>query len=59
MSGGTQEFWVVDPEKLTVHVTTLSGATTYAAGEAIPLDFLGGGSLTVDEIFAVSHPPQS
>ncbi|SRR6266567_261908 len=52
MSAGTQELWVVDPEKRTVHVTTLSGVKMYAAGDTIPLSMFGGAVITVDQIFA-------
>jgi Uma2 family endonuclease len=53
MSAGTQQFWVVDPEKKTVQVTGLGATTTYASGDAIPMDLLCGGTLSVDDIFAV------
>jgi Uma2 family endonuclease len=53
MSAGTQEFWVVDPEKRTVHVTDLRGANLYGAGEEIACALLGGQALAVDQIFAV------
>ena len=51
MSAGTQEFWVVDPERRTVQVTNLSGANLYAPGDAIPLPMFGA-ALAVDRIFA-------
>jgi hypothetical protein len=53
MSAGTQQFWVVDPEKRTVHVTSIAGTAVYAGGEAIPVPLLGDDALIpVDEIFA-------
>jgi Uma2 family endonuclease len=53
MSAGTQEFWVVDPEQRTVHVTDLRGANLYHAGEEIGCALLGVGGVAVDRIFAV------
>jgi Uma2 family endonuclease len=53
MSAGTQEFWVVDPDARTVHVTDLHGSRTYATREAIPLSILGGATLAVERIFAL------
>jgi hypothetical protein len=53
MSAGTEEFWVVDPEKRTVLVTDLRGARIYASGDTIPLTILGGGTIAVDDIFAL------
>lgn len=52
MSAGTEEFWIVDPEERTVYVTNLSGARTYAGGEAIQVKIFGG-TIAVDGIFAV------
>jgi Uma2 family endonuclease len=53
MSAGTGEFWVVDAERRTVHVTDLSGATIYAVGESIPLMPFDGRLIPVEDIFAV------
>jgi len=53
MSAGTAEFWVVDPENRTVLVTDLRSAKVYASGDAIPLTILGGGTIAVDDIFAL------
>jgi Uma2 family endonuclease len=53
MSAGAQEFWVVDSEKRTVHVTDLNGTTVYGIGDSIPLPMLGGGVIAVDQIFAI------
>jgi Uma2 family endonuclease len=52
MSSGTSEFWAVDAEARTVHVTTVSGSRTYGSGEAIPLAVAPGRSVAVDAIFA-------
>ena len=52
MSACTEEFWIVDLEGRTVYVTNLSGARTYAPGEAIQLKIFGG-TIAVDDIFAV------
>jgi Uma2 family endonuclease len=53
MSAGTEEFWVVDPENRTVIVTDLRSAKVYASGDAIQLTILGGGTIAVDDIFAL------
>jgi Uma2 family endonuclease len=53
MSAGTDEFWVVDPENRTVLVTDLKSAKVYASGDTIPLTILGGGTIAVDDIFAL------
>ncbi|MFN0167550.1 MAG: Uma2 family endonuclease [Bryobacteraceae bacterium] len=53
MSPGTQEFWVVDPDTRTVHVTDLRGSRTYASGEAVPLAILSGATVAVDRIFTI------
>jgi Uma2 family endonuclease len=41
LSAGTQEFWVVDPERRTVLVTNLSGTNVYTLGDDIPLPMFG------------------
>ena len=53
MSAGTQEFWVVDAEKRTVQVTSLTGANVYTTGDVIPVAVFGGDSLPVDQVFAL------
>jgi len=53
MSSGTQEFWVVDPERRTVQVTNLNGTKTYAAEDAITFPMFSGSSLTIDQLFRV------
>ena len=52
MSAGTREFWVVDPEKREVHVTTAHGTTSYASGESVRIAVIAGAVLPVDAIFA-------
>jgi Uma2 family endonuclease len=49
LSAGTQEFWVVDLDSRTVHVTSLSAARTYVAGESISSPLFAG-SIPVDAI---------
>jgi Uma2 family endonuclease len=53
MSAGTAEFWVVDAERHTVHVTDLRRAAVYAAEDSIPLTLFDGRRIPVEEIFAV------
>jgi Uma2 family endonuclease len=51
LKNGAKEFWVVDPRRNEVKVSTTDGRTaTYKSGQQIPLYF--GGSIPVDEIFA-------
>jgi Uma2 family endonuclease len=50
LENGCLEFWVIDPKRRTVMVSTPDGHTqTYLAGQQIPLMF--GGELAVDAIF--------
>jgi Uma2 family endonuclease len=50
LENGGREFWVVDPVRSQVKVSTPDGHfVTYRIGHAIPLLF--GGTLTVDSIF--------
>ncbi|MEO8099192.1 MAG: Uma2 family endonuclease [Acidobacteriota bacterium] len=50
LKNGAQEFWLVDPIRHGVEVSTPDGhSMTYPAGQQIPL--LVGGVLAVDEIF--------
>jgi Uma2 family endonuclease len=49
---GCREFWLVDATNRQIDVSTPDGVTTtYRAGQAIPLPLLGGGTLSVDDIF--------
>ncbi len=52
LSNGGLEFWVVDPIRCQVKVTTPDRHTvTYTSGQQMPLSLFGGHSLPVDEIF--------
>ncbi len=57
LANGSKEFWVVDPERRRVKVTTDEGRTmTWGAGQEIPLALFGGlfggdARLNVDDIF--------
>jgi Uma2 family endonuclease len=52
MSNGTREFWMIDAEKLTVHVTTSEGVMVYGSGELISCSLTPGKYVAVDGIFA-------
>ncbi|MBC7926042.1 MAG: Uma2 family endonuclease [Bryobacteraceae bacterium] len=52
MSAGTLEFWVVDGDSRTVHVTTDSGVTIHVPGSFVPLQALSGRLVSVAEIFS-------
>jgi Uma2 family endonuclease len=52
MSNGTREFWVIDADRQTVHVTTSDGVKLYGRGDFVPLTITPGMSLAVDSIFA-------
>jgi Uma2 family endonuclease len=53
LQNGAKEFWVVDPKRRRVKVSTPDGVTiTYHSGQEIPLRVFGGGGLKVDDIFA-------
>ena len=50
LENGAREFWLVNPARSTVEVSTPDGhSITYNAGGQIPLFF--GGSMAVDDIF--------
>jgi Uma2 family endonuclease len=51
MSNGTSEFWVIDIDTRTVHVTTTEGAHLYGPGEQIPCSLTPGKYIAVDRIF--------
>jgi Uma2 family endonuclease len=52
VENGAQEFWVVDPDRCQVKVSTPDGrTTTYVSGEEIPLLLFGGAKLAIDAIF--------
>ncbi len=50
LENGCREFWIVDPKKQTVRISTPTGHfTIYKSGELIPL--LYGGALAVNSLF--------
>jgi Uma2 family endonuclease len=51
MSSGTREFWVVDANRRTVHVTTPEGVQVYGPGDVIPVSITPGKYVPVDGIF--------
>jgi Uma2 family endonuclease len=52
LENGALEFWVVDPARKQVKVSTPDGKTvTWRSGDQIPLAFFGGASISVDSIF--------
>lgn len=52
LENGSREFWVVDPDRRTVRVTTSEGRTTvYRTNQEIRIAFLNDVRLSVDEIF--------
>ena len=52
LENGALEFWVVDPDRRQVRVSTLDRRTvTYRAGEEIPMPMFGDARLSVDGIF--------
>ncbi|HYZ85368.1 MAG TPA: Uma2 family endonuclease [Bryobacteraceae bacterium] len=53
MSNGTREFWVVDADQRTVHVTTTEGAQVYGIGDRIPCSLTPGRSVAVNDIFVL------
>ncbi len=54
LANGSKEFWVVDPKRRTLRVTTQDGHTrTYVSGQAVPLGVLGSdATLRVDDVLA-------
>ncbi len=52
LENGTQEFWVVDPRRCQVKVSTPDGTTrTWRSGQEIPLPLFEDNKLAVDAIF--------
>lgn len=52
LANGAREFWVVDPERRQVKVTTPDARTvTWRPGDEIPLPFGGDARIKVDDIF--------
>jgi Uma2 family endonuclease len=53
LENGAKEFWVADPDRCQVKVSTADGHTiTYQTGQEIPLALFGGAKVAVDAIFA-------
>jgi len=53
LSNGAKEFWVADPDRRQVKVSTPDGRTvTWQSGQEIPLPLFGGAGIAVDAIFA-------
>jgi Uma2 family endonuclease len=53
LENGAQEFWVVDPKRRLVKVSTPDGHTrTWKSGQQIPLPLFAGKALPVDDIFS-------
>ena len=55
LSAGTQEFWVVDPERRIVQVTDLAGTKVYGAGDSIVLPVFDNSVLAVDSLSFEKH----
>ena len=52
LENGGREFWVVDPKRREVEVSTTDGhSIIYKSGQSIPLFFAAGSSIAVDAIF--------
>ena len=52
LGNGCQEFWVVDPERRQVKISTPDGhTTTWRGDQEIPLPLFGGARLAVHAIF--------
>jgi Uma2 family endonuclease len=52
VANGSQEFWVVDPERRRIRVTTREGRImTYEAGQRVPVPFATEAWLQVDDVF--------
>jgi Uma2 family endonuclease len=59
LTNGALEFWVVDPARRHVRISTSRGRThTCVAGQKITLALFGGATLGVDEIFDGIRPPR-
>ena len=53
LHNGAKEFWVVDPDRRQVKVSTPDGCTiTWQSGREIPLPLFSGAGVAVDAIFA-------
>lgn len=57
LENGAREFWIVDPDRRQVKVSTPDGYTiTYTSGHEIPLPLFGTAKLSVDAIFLLKQP---
>src|SRR4051794_31288499 len=53
LENGAREFWVVDPDRRQVKVSTADGHTiTYPSGQQIPVPLFGTAHVAVNDIFA-------
>ncbi len=53
LENGTHDFWVIDPVRRSVKVSTPDGRTrTWKSGQEIPLPLFGDSKIAVDAIFA-------
>jgi len=53
LNNGAKEFWVVDPDRRQVKISTPDGRTiAWQSGQEIPLPLFGGAGIAVDAIFA-------
>ena len=53
LENGASEFWVVDPGRRQVKISTPGGHTiTYESGQEIPLPLFGEAKIAVDQIFS-------
>jgi len=51
LENGAQQFWVVDPDRRQIKVSTPDGQTlTYRSGQEIPLPLFGNAAVAVDAI---------
>jgi Uma2 family endonuclease len=53
LANGSREFWVVDPKRRRIKVTTGDGRTaTYGPGQRVPVNFSGSeGEISIDAVF--------
>ena len=52
LENGGKEFWVADPDRRQIRVSTPDGRTrTWAGGDAVPLTMFGGAKLPVRNVF--------
>lgn len=51
LANGCKEFWIVYPKHRSVEIYTLQGGKEYGEGELLPLQLLGGATISVASIF--------